>query len=394
MTNVTRRFPGLVRPAVDHVSLEIESGEFLTFLGPSGSGKTTLLSMIAGFIPLTEGAIFIDGHDVSRLKPHKRNLGVVFQNYALFPHMTVARNIAFPLEQRAMTKAEIARRVDEALTLVHLEAFANRLPKQLSGGQQLRVALARAVVYRPRALLLDEPLGALDRRLRDELQRQIVRMHRELRMTFVFVTHDQQEALTLSDRVAVLNEGRIEQVDAPSAIYDKPTNLFVAQFLGDSNTFHGVVNYPARALNGAQYQLHIPQIDTTLHGRHAAVVVRPERLALDGHPHPIPARYNQVDAIVTDIRQVGSQLQVGLRFTDDTPGTAIRLVGTPLGAVAGDRVTVSWDPEHQAVVPFDNPIAGPAQGIHNATEPSAHQSEHHTSSITPHLTDPVSDLTS
>ncbi|MCW2858241.1 MAG: transporter ATP-binding protein, partial [Marmoricola sp.] len=191
---VSKIYPGTSRPAADDISLDIAPGEFMTFLGPSGSGKTTMLSMISGFTSLSSGTISIDGQDISRLKPHKRDLGVVFQQYALFPHLTVAKNVAFPLEQRKVGKAEIARRVRETLELVGLEAFADRLPKQLSGGQQQRVALARAVVYSPRALLMDEPLGALDKKLRDQLQREIARMHRELGMTFVFVTHDQQEA--------------------------------------------------------------------------------------------------------------------------------------------------------------------------------------------------------
>ncbi|MGV9847465.1 ABC transporter ATP-binding protein [Streptomyces sp. NPDC003442] len=351
ISSVTKVFGGLQRPAVDNVSLTIAPGEFMTFLGPSGSGKTTMLSMIAGITSLTTGSICVDGQDISPLKPHKRNLGVVFQQYALFPHMSVAKNIAYPLQQRGMAKKDIAAKVDEALELVHLRDCADRLPRQLSGGQQQRVALARAVVYQPRALLMDEPLGALDKRLRDQLQREIARMHRELGMTFIFVTHDQHEALTLSDRIAVFNEGRIEQVGTPAELYEHPATLFVAQFLGESNTFSG----PDRT--------------------GSVVVVRPERLDLRPHGSSIPPGHNSLEATVTNIVYVGNHHQVGLHFADNTQGTAMRLAGTPVPAMPGETVTVSWHPDHQAVVP--DPAAAAAE-----TEPSGQ-------SDTPRLTQPA-----
>ncbi|GAB3504614.1 ABC transporter ATP-binding protein [Amycolatopsis cihanbeyliensis] len=327
IANVTKEFPALPRPAVDDVSLDIAPGEFMTFLGPSGSGKTTMLSMIAGFVPLSEGSISIDGEDVSRLKAHKRDLGVVFQQYALFPHMTAARNIAFPLQQRSMPKAEIATRVREALRLVDLEEVADRLPKQLSGGQQQRVALARAVVYEPRALLLDEPLGALDKRLRDQLRREIARMHRELGMTFIFVTHDQEEALTLSNRIAVFHEGKVEQVGTPDELYERPRTLFVARFLGESNVFHGAA------------------------GAGELAVVRPERLELHADPAEAPAGCPRRDATVTDVVYVGNHHRIGLRFADGTSGSAMRLAGAALPAAPGEPVVVSWSSRHQAVIP-------------------------------------------
>ena len=213
--SLTKTFREGIAPAVDAIDLDICSGEFMTLLGPSGSGKTTTLNMVAGFEEVTSGRILLDGDDIARLPPYRRNLGMVFQNYALFPHMTAAENIAFPLRQRKVSKAEIARRVDETLELVQLGGHGDRLPSQLSGGQQQRVALARAVVFSPRALLLDEPLGALDKKLRETLQLQIARLHSELGITFVFVTHDQEEALALSDRIAVFRDGRIEQVGTP-----------------------------------------------------------------------------------------------------------------------------------------------------------------------------------
>ncbi|PZG45111.1 polyamine ABC transporter ATP-binding protein [Spongiactinospora gelatinilytica] len=347
ISRVSKVYPGTARPAVDDVSLDIAPGEFMTLLGPSGSGKTTMLSMLAGFVGVSAGSIEIDGRDVSRLKPHRRNLGVVFQQYALFPHMSVAKNVAFPLQQRRMPKADIETKVAEALKLVHLEPYADRLPTQLSGGQQQRVALARAVVYQPRALLMDEPLGALDRRLRDQLQREIARMHRELGMTFIFVTHDQHEALTLSDRIAVFNEGRIEQVGTPADLYERPETLFVAQFLGESTCFRGTVDRQAGVLRCERFSVRVPEAPETGSG---VVIVRPERLELCADETEVPESHNRVAATVTDVVYVGTHHQVGLRFADGTTGMAMRLVGPPLPAAPGDDVTVAWDPAHQAVV--------------------------------------------
>src|SRR5271154_1265094 len=227
--------------AVRGVSLEIGSGEFLTLLGPSGSGKTTTLMMIAGFEDPTAGDIAIDGKSMVGLPPYRRNIGMVFQNYALFPHLTVAENIGFPLKQRGVAKAERARLVGEALELVHLPGYGERYPRQLSGGQQQRVAFARAIVFKPRLLLMDEPLGALDKQLRENLQLEMRRLHADLGITFIHVTHDQEEALTMSDRIAVMNEGLIAQVGSPEEIYDRPCDRFVASFIGESNFLPGVV---------------------------------------------------------------------------------------------------------------------------------------------------------
>lgn len=329
ISNVSKIYPGMGQPAVCDVSLDIAPGEFMTFLGPSGSGKTTMLSIIAGFVSLSGGRIFIDGRDVSQIRPHKRNLGVVFQQYALFPHMSVARNVAYPLEQRRLPKAEIAARVRSALELVHLERYSDRLPKQLSGGQQQRVAVARAVVYEPRALLLDEPLGALDKNLRDELQREIARMHRQLGMTFVFVTHDQEEALTLSDRVAVFNEGRIEQVGTPVDLYERPKTLFVAKFFGDSNVFTGVQD-----------------------GQLA--IVRPERLQLVTNPDALPSGCEQRAASITDIVYVGNHHRIGLRFDDGSTGSAMQVSGAPVPADPGESVIAGWHPMHQSLLDDPN----------------------------------------
>ncbi|MFG5411185.1 FAD-dependent oxidoreductase [Piscinibacter sakaiensis] len=223
------------------VDLRVEAGEFVTFLGPSGSGKTTTLNLIAGFLQPVQGEILLDGRDLTRIPAYQRGIGVVFQSYALFPHMTVAENIAYPLQQRRPRpgREAIARRVDAVLDLVQMRAYADRRPDQLSGGQQQRVALARAVVFEPQLLLLDEPLGALDKRLRESLQGELRRIHRELGVTVVFVTHDQDEALSLSDRIVLFHDGAIEQVGTPEEIYDRPRTAFAAGFLGDSNLFEG-----------------------------------------------------------------------------------------------------------------------------------------------------------
>ena len=233
LEELTKSFDGVA--AVDGIDLHMPPGEFFTMLGPSGCGKTTTLRMIAGFERPTSGRIVLDGTDVARVPPHKRNVNTVFQSYALFPHLDVAGNVAFGLKYQKLGKDDQARRVGEALELVNLTGFARRKPAQLSGGQQQRVALARALVLRPRVLLLDEPLGALDARLRKNLQVELKALQSELGVTFVFVTHDQEEALTMSDRIAVMNEGSVEQAGAPREVYEEPRTVFVADFLGVSN---------------------------------------------------------------------------------------------------------------------------------------------------------------
>ena len=228
--------------AVEDVNLHIRRGEFLTILGPSGSGKTTLLMIIAGFLEATTGDIQFDGLSIMSLRPEKRNFGMVFQGYALFPHMTVRQNIAYPLEVRKGARDEIVKRVDEMLELVQLETFGDRLPRQLSGGQQQRVALARALIFDPLVLLLDEPLGALDKKLRSNVQTQLKHLHRKVGKTFVYVTHDQEEALSMSDRVVIMNHGRVVQVGSPQELYERPSTVFASKFIGKSNILRGVVN--------------------------------------------------------------------------------------------------------------------------------------------------------
>jgi putative spermidine/putrescine transport system ATP-binding protein len=269
--------------AIDGVSLEVAPGEFLTLLGASGSGKSTTLMSVAGFIRPSGGQILIDGCDQTSTPPHRRDIGLVFQHYALFPHLNVARNISFPLEMRKVGKAEIARRVADALRLVRLEGLAERTPGQLSGGQCQRVALARALVYEPAILLLDEPLGALDRNLREEMQVEIRRIQQSLGITTISVTHDQHEAITMSDRIAVMNLGRVEQVGTPAEVYERPRTRFVARFMGATNFVRGT----AGALSEGRRLIEIRCSGAAIRVAHQEgmsghgamdVVVRPERL--------------------------------------------------------------------------------------------------------------------
>lgn len=284
-------------PAVGNVCLEVETGEFVTFLGPSGSGKTTTLSMVAGFINPTHGRIEVDGRDITNIPPHQRNIGMVFQDYSLFPHMTVEENVAFPLRMRGVSKKEMARMTGEALEIVGLGGFGGRLPIQLSGGQQQRVAIARAIVYRPAILLMDEPLGALDRLLRDRLQLEIKQIQKEMGITTLYVTHDQGEALTMSDRICVFNEGEIVQIGTPIEVYDRPNNIFVAGFIGESNFIDGRISARRQHALSFSYDLSFPDAGkATIESQHdlpvsseVTAVIRPEQIRVepvDGEPPP------------------------------------------------------------------------------------------------------------
>ena len=238
--NVQKSYDGETL-VVKNLNLDTQRGEFLTMLGPSGSGKTTCLMMLAGFETVTHGEIILDGSSINNVPPHKRNIGMVFQNYALFPHMTVRENLAFPLQVRKMSKTKIEDRVNKILDMVQLSTFGSRRPMQLSGGQQQRIAVARALVFEPKLVLMDEPLGALDKQLREQMQYEIKDIHENLGITVVYVTHDQGEALTMSNRIAVFDDGVIQQIDVPEDLYEKPKNAFVAQFIGENNTLSGVV---------------------------------------------------------------------------------------------------------------------------------------------------------
>ncbi|MGE0217898.1 ABC transporter ATP-binding protein [Mycolicibacterium sp.] len=328
---------------VDNVDLAIAPGEFMTFLGPSGSGKTTTLNLIAGFAQPDEGQIQLGGRTLAGIPPHKRDIGVVFQNYALFPHMKVDANIAFPLKQRQVRRAEIVKKVGTIIDAVGLTGMANRYPRELSGGQQQRVALARALVFEPQLLLLDEPLGALDKRLRADLQLEIKRIHRELGITFVFVTHDQEEALAMSDRIAVFNRGRIEQVGSGSELYECPQSLFVAEFLGDSNVFHGdiVRSGPSLRLRGDGYELAAPD-GTGSDGCRSALVVRPERIRITAGLQRLSAdRVNRLSGTVTEVVYFGGRR----RLLVDVDGRSVMVDEmAPQGTVSlGTRLDLEWD---------------------------------------------------
>jgi putative spermidine/putrescine transport system ATP-binding protein len=279
--NLSKRYGDTI--AVKSASLGVEDGEFVVLLGPSGCGKTTTLRMIAGFVEPSDGTVRIGSQDVTRLPPWKRNAGLVFQSYALFPHMTARRNVEFPLLMRHLAASEIRTRVDRALDLVGLGAFASHHPRHLSGGQQQRVALARALVYEPGVLLLDEPLGALDKNLREQMQVEIKRIQREVGITTVYVTHDQTEAMTMSDRVVVMNRGRIEQAAPPLEIYDRPASRFVAEFVGDSNLLEATVDAGGKRirLEGLGVTLPLAGGQVPAIGR-AHALIRPERIGLVG----------------------------------------------------------------------------------------------------------------
>lgn len=340
VTGVTKHYKEVV--ALDDLSLDIEAGEFITLLGASGSGKSTLLSIIAGFMTPTTGSVEVGGEDLTRVPPYRRGLGMVFQNYALFPHMSVFDNVAFPLRRRKVDKGQVATRVQKALDTVELGHLANRMPEQLSGGQQQRVALARAIVFEPRVLLLDEPLGALDKRLRDQLQFELKRLHKELGITFVFVTHDQEEALAMSDRIALMRDGRIIQIDAPRDLYEKPVERYAAEFLGESNILEGVVRDGAFDRLGASLRLASTAVSTS----GSALLIRPEHLALHPRDGGAPAGYNCLPGTVRELVYLGSTRRVEV-VLDDGQHVVARTPIVPGGGgpIPGDPVVVGWDPE-------------------------------------------------
>ena len=270
---------------VKDLNLDIAEGEFITMLGPSGSGKTTCLMMLAGFETPTNGEIYLDSNPISNIPPHKRGIGMVFQNYALFPHMTVYENLAFPLKVRKISKDEIDRKIDKALSMVSLTGFENRMPGQLSGGQQQRVAVARALVFDPSVVLMDEPLGALDKNLRESMQYEIKHIHENIGVTVVYVTHDQGEALTMSNRIAVFNDGKVQQLSSPDKLYEEPVNSFVAEFIGENNTFSGEVTDISKdkckiKLDSGDEILTNP-IRVKSKGDKSIVSLRPERAIID-----------------------------------------------------------------------------------------------------------------
>ena len=310
--HVEKTYDG-IQLVVHDLNIDIAKGEFLTLLGPSGSGKTTTLMMLAGFETATTGEIYLDGKPINAIAPEHRDIGMVFQNYALFPHMSVEENVGFPLSVRKVPPAIAKEKIAKALAKVGLSGFESRRPAQMSGGQQQRVAVARALVFEPKLVLMDEPLSALDKQLREQLQYEIKRLHEELGITIVYVTHDQTEALAMSDRVAVFHQGRIQQIDTPTALYERPANAFVAQFIGENNTLQGRV----LSVSGERCRVELPdgvQMDAMAVGALRAgastqLSVRPERV----HLNPSSPMETQVNATVVDVIYLGRYARVRLK---------------------------------------------------------------------------------
>jgi putative spermidine/putrescine transport system ATP-binding protein len=334
LKNLNKSFGNVI--AVENLNLDIPHGEFFSMLGPSGSGKTTVLRIIAGFETATDGQVILEGSDVTELAPFDRDVNTVFQDYALFPHMTIQQNVEYGLRARKIPKIERAKLASEAIESVKLTHLSDRLPHQLSGGQRQRIALARALVLRPKVLLLDEPLGALDKQLREEMQVELKRIQREAGITFIFVTHDQEEAMRMSDRIAVFNAGKIEQIGAPREVYESPRSAFVASFLGVSNLISGA---SAKSLFGSEEMFNI----------------RPERIKLSSEKSQLASGEHGVIATITDVAYTGAntlyvlESESGLRLiatrlNEELPGQDIRLE-------SGDRVLASFRKEHVAKIP-------------------------------------------
>jgi putative spermidine/putrescine transport system ATP-binding protein len=324
------------------VSLHVQAGEFVALLGPSGCGKTTTLRMVAGFIDPTEGRIQIGGRDVTDLPPYKRNTGLVFQSYALFPHMSVAQNVGFGLEMRRVPKADRDKRVRDALARVRLAQYAERMPRELSGGQQQRVALARALVFEPKLILMDEPLGALDKQLREQLQIEIKHLHERLGVTMVYVTHDQSEAMTMSDRIAVFNEGRIQQLDTAVGLYEKPCNSFVAQFIGENNRLPGRIagRDGERLLVTLDDGTEVTALAVNPGAERTMLSIRPERAMIDP-PESVGA--NRFTARVEEMIYLGDHRRVRLSLGGMDDFIVKVPAGHAHGALAlGATVTVGW----------------------------------------------------
>ena len=365
LVEVVKKFGEAV--AVDHINLEVRDGEFFSLLGPSGCGKTTTLRMIGGFEQPTSGLIELNGEDVTWLPPFRRNVNTVFQNYALFPHLTIFENVAFGLRRKGVKGSEIKSRVSEMLDLVELPGFEARKPTQISGGQAQRVALARALINRPAVLLLDEPLGALDLKLRKQMQVELKRIQQEVGITFIYVTHDQEEAMTMSDRIAVMNKGRYEQLGDPEMLYERPTTRFVASFLGVSNLLpatvtgrdgaHGSValadgsniRVPAGLINGAT------KVD---------LGIRPEKIRLHESDAVPPAGHNRLAGIVRDASYLGVstqyQVEAGGGMLTVYEQNVERASRAELWA-RGDAVQLTWSPDHSFVVPPDDPVDQPSE---------------------------------
>jgi spermidine/putrescine transport system ATP-binding protein len=365
LSNVAKTYGDVV--AVDHIDLDVHRGEFFSLLGPSGCGKTTTLRMIGGFEQPTTGLIELQGQDVTWLAPYQRNVNTVFQNYALFPHLTVFENVAFGLRRRGVKGDDVKTRVADMLRLVQLQGFDRRKPTQISGGQAQRVALARALINRPAVLLLDEPLGALDLKLRKQMQVELKRIQQEVGVTFIYVTHDQEEAMTMSDRIAVMNKGHYEQLAEPETLYERPTTRFVAGFLGVSNLLAGTADGTADA-----YALVRLADDTIVRVLRRYVTetgpvqigVRPEKIRLHDPAETSPEQHNRLVGTVRDASYLGVSTQYQVELPDASRITVYeqnveRARRSELWA-PGEQVVLTWSPDHTFVIAEEQPAADPA----------------------------------
>ncbi|MGI9372987.1 MAG: ABC transporter ATP-binding protein [Hyphomicrobiales bacterium] len=333
---------------VKDLNLDIATGEFLTMLGPSGSGKTTCLMMLAGFEPATHGEIYLNDKPINNVAPHRRGIGMVFQNYALFPHMTVAENLAFPLQVRSMDKSEVEQKVQRALDMVELGSFGARRPAQLSGGQQQRVAVARALVFEPDLVLMDEPLGALDKQLREQMQYEIKHIHENLGVTVVYVTHDQSEALTMSDRVAVFNDGIIQQLSSPDELYERPMSSFVAQFIGENNKLHGKISKTAKddtcqvVLQDGQ-KVNALNVNTDGEGATTTLSLRPERVEINPASGSVP---NVLEGEIRELIYLGDHIRTRMEVAGDDE-FIVKIPNTSGHATLaeGTRAKIGWQTE-------------------------------------------------
>ena len=329
---------------VKGLDLDIAEGEFITMLGPSGSGKTTCLMMLAGFETATNGKIYLDNNEISNIPPHKRGIGMVFQNYALFPHMTVYENLAFPLRVRKIPKDEADKKIDKVLSMVSLRGFESRMPMQLSGGQQQRVAVARALVFDPHVVLMDEPLGALDKNLRESMQYEIKHIHESIGVTVVYVTHDQGEALTMSNRIAVFNDGKVQQLSSPNSLYEEPVNSFVAEFIGENNTFAGEVidveKDKCKVKLTSGIEIFANPIVVKTKGEKTTMSLRPERAIIDPKNEMDNKHKGKIEEVIYhgDHTRVRLDLLGNKNFILKVPNSSARM-----DIKLGNEITVGWD---------------------------------------------------
>ncbi|MGK6311540.1 ABC transporter ATP-binding protein [Neorhizobium sp. DT-125] len=346
LSNITKTYGHFT--ALDNVSLSVDKGEFVTFLGPSGSGKTTTLMIIAGFEKASAGTVEVGGQSISQLAPHERNIGIVFQNYALFPHKTAVENVYFPLQMRGVGRTQGLRQAEDMLSLVGLKGFGHRHPKELSGGQQQRVALARALVFEPSLLLLDEPLGALDKNLREQMQIEIKRIQRSLGVTTIFVTHDQSEAMSMSDRIVVFEKGRIEQAAAPLDIYHRPQTSFVAAFIGESNLIPATITSAAgkTAENPALGAFDYAGGEALSDGQKVTLLIRPEHIKLSRNP--IEGRRNVRMTVETIVNYGDNALVIGRA---GEVAMRVRVLGADVVIIKeGEECCISWTPDSVFVI--------------------------------------------